>query len=63
MTLDRVKLTAAADAATGERFCTHCAQRRPLRTGGEWVASKDGKHRRWKCGDCFAKIKQREKLT
>ena len=62
MTDLRIKQTAAADTATGERFCTQCAQRRPLRTGGEWVASRDGRHRRWKCGDCWVKIKEREKL-
>lgn len=56
------KAVAAVEAATGERWCTNCNHRRPLRTGGEWIPSANGRTRRWKCGDCMVKIKSREKL-
>lgn len=42
----------------GERFCTNCSRRRKV-PGGVWVHSKDGKRRRWKCAECFGKLKTR----
>jgi len=56
------KATVAAEAATGTRWCTNCSQRKLLHTGGEWIVSSNGKNRRWKCGDCVEKKKNREKL-
>jgi hypothetical protein len=56
------QLTAAVEAATGTRWCTHCNQRKYLRTGGDWIVSANGRTRRWKCGECMEKIKNREKL-
>ena len=52
------KAAQAAAIVTGKRFCSHCQQQRPAETG-KWLVSANGLNRRWKCGACVERAKER----
>lgn len=56
-----VKYYRDTELGATKRWCAQCSMPK-LFSGGEWIHSLDGRHRRWNCADCLIRIKEREKL-